>query len=164
MAKISIVYGSTMGATEAAAQTLAGLLGATATPIAQADAATFEADLVLLGSSTWGYGELQDDWAAGIALLDAVDLTGRQVAVFGTGDQCGFSDTYANALGILADKAVERGATLVGQTPSAGYRHSASLADRDGRFVGLALDDVNEPEKTPERLAAWAEPLAALVP
>lgn len=163
MAKISIVYGSTTGATEGAARQLALLLGASATPIASADAAAFDADLVILGSSTWGYGELQDDWAAGIALLDAVDLTGKKVAVFGTGDSSGFADTFANAIGILADKAVERGATLVGQVPAVGYGAVESLAVRDGMFVGLALDDTNEAEKTPGRIAAWAKGLQAVL-
>lgn len=161
MAKINILYGSTTGATEAAAQQLATLLGAEAKPIAAVTADDFDADLVILGSSTWGYGELQDDWVAGIALLDAVDLTGRKVAVFGTGDSVGFADTFVNAIGILADKAVERGATLVGQVPAVGYSAVESLAVRDGNFVGLALDDTNEADQTPDRIAAWAKTLQA---
>ena len=161
MAKINILYGSTTGATEAAAQQLATLLGAEAKPIAASTADEFDADLVILGSSTWGYGELQDDWVAGIALLDAVDLTGRKVAVFGTGDSVGFADTFVNAIGILADKAVERGATLVGQVPVVGYSAVESLAVRDGNFVGLALDDTNESDQTPDRIAAWAKTLQA---
>lgn len=162
MATIRILYGSTTGMTEAAALQLAALLDAEALPVAAATPESFEADLLILGSSTWGYGELQDDWQAGLALLESVDLTGRKVAVFGTGDQIGFSDTYVNALGILFDAAVARGATPVGETSSAEYRHTASLADRDGKFVGLALDELNEGDKTPERLAAWAETLRAL--
>lgn len=161
MANINILYGSTTGATESAAQQLAALLGAEAKPIAAATADDFAADLVILGSSTWGYGELQDDWSAGIALLDAVDLTGRKVAVFGTGDSVGFADTFVNAIGILADKAVERGATLVGQVPVVGYSAVESLAVRDGNFVGLALDDTNESDQTPDRIAAWAKTLQA---
>lgn len=161
MAKINILYGSTTGATEAAAQQLAMLLGAEAKPIAAATADDFDADLVILGSSTWGYGELQDDWVAGIALLDTVDLTGRKVAVFGTGDSVGFAETFVNAIGILADKAIERGATLVGQVPIVGYSAVESLAVRDGNFVGLALDDTNEADQTPDRIAAWAKTLQA---
>lgn len=157
MASITILYGSTTGATEQAAQTLAALLEARAVPVATATEADFDADLLILGSSTWGYGELQDDWAEAIGRLDALDLTGRKAAVFGTGDQCGFADTFVNAIGILADKLTERGATLIGQVPAADYRHSASLAERDGRFVGLPLDDTNEPDMTPERLSAWAD-------
>lgn len=159
MANIRILYGSTMGGTEAAAQILATSLNAEALPVAAATADSFgkgEAlDLLLLGTSTWGYGELQDDWASALPLLEAADLTGIKVAVFGTGDQIGFSDTYVNAIATLADIAVARGATLIGQTSAEGYQHTASLAEREGRFVGLALDDLNEPEKTPERLFAW---------
>ena len=106
MDNINILYGSTTGATESAAQQLAALLGAEAKPIAAATADDFAADLVILGSSTWGYGALQDDWTAGIALLDAVDLPGRKVAVFGTGASVGFADTFVNAIGLLADKAL----------------------------------------------------------
>ncbi len=163
MANIHILYGSTTGATEAAAQQLAALLGAEAKPVAAATPEDLEADLLILGSSTWGYGELQDDWAAGIALLDAADLSGRKVAVFGTGDSVGFADTFVNAIGILADKAVERGATLVGQVPAVGYAAVESLAVRDGNFVGLALDDTNEAEQTPDRIAAWAKALQASI-
>lgn len=169
MANIRILYGSTMGGTEAAAQILATSLNAEALPITAATVESFNTgsgpgealDLLLLGSSTWGYGELQEDWASALPLLEAADLTGVKVAVFGTGDQIGFSDTYVNAIATLADIAVARGATLIGQTSAAGYQHSASLADRDGVFVGLALDDLNEPEKTPERLSAWVEQLKA---
>lgn len=162
MATVKIIYGSTTGMTEAAAQSLAALFGAEAIPIASATPEDLDADLLILGSSTWGYGEPQDDWAAsGLALLDAADLSGRKVAVFGTGDSVGFADTFAAALGILADKAVERGATLVGQVPTAGYGATETTAVRDGRFVGLALDDTNESERTPERIAAWAERLKA---
>ena len=49
----------------------------------------------------------------------------------------------------------------MGQVPADGYAAKDSLAVRDGRFVGLALDDTNEAEQTPGRLAAWAEQLRA---
>lgn len=38
----------------------------------------FDAELVILGSSTWGCGEAQDDWAAvGLPLMEAVNGTPR---------------------------------------------------------------------------------------
>ena len=46
-------------------------------------------DLVLLGSSTWGWGELQDEWEEAIDQLKDTDLSGRKVGVFGSGDQMG---------------------------------------------------------------------------
>ncbi len=155
----AIIYGSTTGNTEAAAQKLATLLGAPCIPIAGAKAADFEAPLLILGSSTWGSGELQDDWASGIALLDTLDLTGKRVALFGTGDQATFSDTFVDAIGILCDKALSRGAILIGQTSPEGYTFTASRALRYDHLCGLALDDSEPPAAAHARLAAWAATL-----
>ena len=116
MANVKIIFGSTTGATESAAAEIAAAFGVTAVNIANASAEDFKADLLILGSSTWGLGELQDDWAAKIGLLEQADLKGKLVAVFGLGDQNGFADTYCGAMGILAQKAKARGALLIGQT------------------------------------------------
>ena len=40
-----------------------------------------------------------------------------------------------------------------------GYTFSKSYAVRDGKFVGLPIDEINESEKTDERLEAWVESL-----
>ena len=116
MANVKVIYGSSTGNTESAAAVIAGAFGTEAINITNAKPEDFEAGLLILGSSTWGLGELQDDWATGIAMLDGIDLTGRKVAVFGLGDQSGFGDTFVDAMGILANKAKERGAVLVGET------------------------------------------------
>ncbi len=159
MGKVNVLYGSTTGNTESAAKQIAGMFGTEAVSIVNATPDDFQADLLIFGCSTWGLGELQDDWAAGLSLLESADLSGKKVAVFGTGDQSGFSDTYCDALGILAKKAAERGAELVGKTSAEGYSNTGSLAETDGQFCGLALDDNNDPDKTPARIVAWVEQL-----
>lgn len=159
MDEVKVIYGSTTGATEAAARQIAAAFGTEPVNIAAAVPEDFQAELLILGTSTWGFGELQDDWITGIELLGSLDLSASRVAVFGLGDQCGFSDTFVDGMGQLAERAVAAGARLVGSTSSAGYRHNASAAERDGNFCGLALDDTNEPEKTPERISAWVEQL-----
>jgi len=159
MDKVKVIFGSTTGNTEAVAQQIAAAFGTEAVNIADAKASDFDAELLILGSSTWGCGELQDDWSSNIQLLENADLSGKKVALFGMGDQSGFADTYCDALGILAAKAKERGATIVGRTKADGYSHSASAAEENGAFCGLALDDNNEPEKTADRVAAWIEEL-----
>ena len=82
--------------TEAVAGKIAEALGGEAVNVASADAAAFDADLVVLDSSTWGVGDLQDDW---MAKLDEVKgyLGGKKVAVFGLGDSVGFADSYCVA-------------------------------------------------------------------
>lgn len=160
MAEIKIIYGSTTGCTESAAQAVGAAIGAASIlNITDAAAADFDADLLILGSSTWGIGELQDDWISGIEKLDAVDLTGKKVAVFGLGDQDGFGDSFCDAIGIIAEKAKTRGAVIVGETSAEGYRHSASAAEKDGVFCGLALDENNQPELTASRIDAWVAQL-----
>lgn len=136
--KASVIYGSTTGMTEAVAGKIAAALGASVANVATADAGAFDADLVVLGSSTWGIGELQDDWAA---RLDEVKgfLAGRKVAVFGLGDSLGFADSYCVAAETIADAAKEAGAALVGDV--------------------LKLDETNESEMTDSRIAAWVETL-----
>jgi sulfite reductase alpha subunit-like flavoprotein len=87
MANVKVIFGSTTGATESAAAEIAAAFGVQAINVANATADDFKADLLILGSSTWGLGELQDDWAAKIGLLEQADLKGKLVAVFGLGDQ-----------------------------------------------------------------------------
>ncbi len=159
MEKVKVIFGSTTGNTANAARQIAAAFGVEPVNIANAGPADFDAGLLILGSSTWGVGELQDDWVSGIDLLEKADLTGKKVAVFGTGDQAGFGDSYCDAIGIIADKAKSRGAQLVGATSADGYTHSSSIADRGGVFCGLALDEDNEAGKTAGRIAAWVEEL-----
>ena len=57
----------------------------------------------------------------------------------------------------IYDAAKEAGATIVGEVDAAGYSFDASDAVVDGKFVGLAIDEVNEADKTDERIAAWID-------
>jgi len=85
-----------------------------------------------------------------------MDLTGTRVALFGLGDQVEYSMEFADALGMLHEQLETRGAELVGYWPTAGYAYEFSKADLgDSRFCGLVLDQDNQPEQTPRRLAAW---------
>ncbi len=59
MSKTIVVYGSTTGTCESIAQTLGSKLGATVIDVASLSADQLqEADNILLGTSTWGAGEL----------------------------------------------------------------------------------------------------------
>jgi len=66
MKKIGIFYGSSTGTTQGIAETIASKLGVPASDVI--DVSKMNADMVkeyevlLLGTSTWGDGELQDDW------------------------------------------------------------------------------------------------------
>ena len=140
MDKVHVIYGSTTGMTEAVAAKIANAIGAQVFNVNAADAAAFDAELLVLGSSTWGVGDLQDDWAA---KLDEVkgNFAGKKVAVFGLGDSIGFADSFCMAAETLATAAKDAGATLVGDV--------------------LKLDDTNEDDQTDGKIAAWVETIKA---
>ena len=141
MDKVHVIFGSTTGMTETVAAKIAAEFGVSPININAADASAFDAELLVLGSSTWGVGDLQDDWAA---QLDAVkaNFAGKKVAVFGLGDFVGFADSFCVAAETIANAAKDAGATLVGDI--------------------LKLDDTNESAQTDDKIAAWIAPLKAL--
>ena len=156
MSKTIVVYGSTTGTCESIAQTLGDQLGAEVINVSDLTANQLaEADNIVLGTSTWGAGELQDDWYDGVNVVKSANLSGKRVALFGCGDSASYSDTFCGGMKELYDAAVAAGATAVGAVPTDGYTFDDSDAVVDGQFVGLALDDVNEDDKTSERISAW---------
>ena len=53
------------------------------------------------------------------------------------------------------------GARVIGAWPVAGYDYKASQAMVDDRFLGLALDQINQPALTEARVDAWLQQLAS---
>ncbi len=156
MSKTIVVYGSTTGTCESIAQTIGDQLGAEVINVSDLTANQLaEADNIVLGTSTWGAGELQDDWYDGVNVVKSANLSGKRVALFGCGDSASYSDTFCGGMKELYDAAVAAGATVVGAVPTDGYTFDDSDAVVDGQFVGLALDEVNEDDKTSERISAW---------
>ncbi|MBK1665216.1 flavodoxin [Rhodospirillum rubrum] len=157
---ITIIYGSDGGTTQGVAKRIASQLQARVVDIKAATTDDLEGcDLLILGAPTYGLGDLQYDWDSKLKLLGAAKLTGKKVALFGTGDQTNYPDSFVDAMGILYDQVVAQGATVVGFTPTHGYDYTHSLAERDGQFVGLALDEDNQPSLTGKRIAAWVDHL-----
>lgn len=155
---IGIYYGSSTGNTEAAANDIAAALGVDAADVhnvSDTDASTVSGyDTLVLGSSTWGAGDLQDDWYDFLDNLKAQDLSGKKIALFGCGDSDSYGDTFCGALGQIYDALQDSGATFIGQVDPEGYQVTDSEINRDGKFIGLALDAADE-DKNPERIANW---------
>ena len=153
-----VIYGSSTGTCQSIAETIAAKLGVSAVDVASIDEATLsEHDNLVLGTSTWGAGELQDDWYDGIKLLKSEGLSGKTVALFGCGDAESYPDTFCGGMKELYDAAKEAGANVLEGVSTEGYTFDDSDAVVDGKFVGLALDDINEDDKTEERIDAWLE-------
>ena len=164
--KVGIVFGTCTGNTEELAEVIRDHLGLEdeclqdVARMEAADLANF--DFLIIGIPTWHIGELQDDWYGIHEDLDEVDMTGTQIALFGLGDQLGYSDTFLDGMGILYDKFLERGATgNVGFWPTDGFEFDDSKALKDGQFCGLAIDQDCQPELTDERVEKWCQILKA---
>jgi flavodoxin I len=163
MAQIGIVYGSTTGNTTKCAEKIQQLLGkeqADLLNIAKAEADDLNGyPNLILGTSTWGYGDLQDDWESKLAMLKEINWQGKKVALFGLGDQEAYSSTFLDAMGTLYNTLIDAGATCIGAWPTEGYTFDESTAVVDDRFVGLALDEENQEDKMDERIQNWLNQL-----
>lgn len=159
--KTLVIYGSTTGTTEEVAQKIAEKLNAEAVNVADVtEDQIAEADNLVLGSSTWGAGELQDDWYDGIDKLKSANLKGKTIAIFGVGDSASYSDTFCGSMAGLYDAVKDSGAKIVGAVSTDGYTFDDSESVVNGKFVGLALDEENESDKTDERIDNWVKAIS----
>jgi flavodoxin I len=153
---VNVIFGSDGGATKGVAAKISKKAQGKSIDIKAASRADFEnCDLLILGSPTYGDGTLQTDWEENIDKLREANLAGKKVALFGTGDQATYPDSFVDAMGILFDEVTEKGAAVIGFTDTAGYDYTGSTAERDGRFVGLALDQDGQSGMTEKRVTAW---------
>ncbi len=158
---IGIFFGSNGGATERVAEIIKDKLELETDliDISQAEIGDFDKYTeIILGTSTWGEGDLQDDWEDIFDEFKAVNFSGKTVALFGNGDQEGYPDNYLDAMGTLYTQAVENGANVIGNGWSQeGYDFDESTAIVDGAFVGLAIDEDNQDDLTEKRITQWVE-------
>ena len=161
--KLGLFFGTTTGFTEMAAQSVRALLGNSLSLYKNIGESTPEdlvsCDNLILAIPTWDVGQLQSDWWAFFPKLDSIDFHGKKVAFIGIGDQYGYPDTFLDAMGDLWKKIEVRGGQLVGQWPTEGYDFSSPKPVVNGKFIGLALDPVNQDEMTTDRIKKWVEQL-----
>ncbi len=119
MAKVIIVYGSTMGNTETLSKSVEeGLKGLGMDVLVKNVVETKPEELknydaIVLGCSTWGDGELQDDFIEFESKMNDLILTGKKAACFGPGDNEMYADTFCMAVDILEDRLKKCGAEIV---------------------------------------------------
>lgn len=157
---VIVIFGSDNGCTRSIADQIAAKIDGKAIDIVDAEPADMEnCSLLILGCPTYADGELQSDWDTHLRKLEAAELTNKRVAIFGTGDQVGFPESFVDAIGILHDIVERKGAEMIGYTDPAGYDFVKSAALRDGKFVGLAIDEDNQSSETEARVTAWLDQL-----
>jgi flavodoxin I len=161
VAKIGLFFGSDEGNTEGVAYGIQKRLGLDVVDVhdiadvTQEDFANYE--MVILGISTWDFGQIQSDWEEFWGDIAEVDFSGKIVAFYGLGDQFGYGDYFLDAMGMLHDVVIQTGPEIVGHWSTEGYEFDASKAQIPGQplFVGLALDEDQQENLTHERLNRW---------
>jgi flavodoxin I len=120
-------------------------------------------DVLIIGSPTYGEGEFPgldsgtstESWLEFMPNLSGADFAGKTIALYGLGDQVGYSDHFLDAMGMLYDAFADCGAKFVGFTDTEGFDFTSSKAVMDDKFVGLALDEDNQKELSDMRLNDW---------
>jgi flavodoxin I len=161
VAHIGLFFGSDEGNTERIAYRIQQRFGTDnldvqdIADVTQLDFAKY--NKIILGIPTWDFGQIQSDWEEFWDDISAVDFTGKQVALYGLGDQFGYGDYFLDAMGMLHDVIIQNGAEIVGHWSTSGYEFEASKAEISGAglFVGLALDEDQQEDLTTERLNRW---------
>jgi len=111
---------------------------------------------LIIGSSTWGEGDLQDDWEENWEQFQAIDFEGKTVALFGYGDQEQYCDNFVDAMGMIGEVVTQGEGKIIGQWSANEYDFDESKALLDDEtFIGLALDEDNQAELTDERIKTW---------
>ena len=110
---------------------------------------------LILGGSTWGDGELNDDWEDAWIDFCKLDLSNKTITLFGLGDQESYSYEFCSALGIIYEQLLSSKVNVIGFTSTEGYYHDASKAQIDSNFVGLILDEDNQSDLTDKRINNW---------
>lgn len=164
MSKIALFYGTQTSNTQTAAEAIhrefEGENIVTLYDISKTEFSDFvNYSYIIIGCPTWNVGELQSDWEDFYDELNNIDFSSKKVAYFGTGDQVGYPDTFQDAIGILEEKISELGGETVGYWSTDSYEFTNSKAVRDGKFVGLALDEDNQSELTQQRIKSWVAQL-----
>ncbi|PSO48987.1 MAG: flavodoxin FldA [Cyanobacteria bacterium SW_9_44_58] len=164
MTKIGLFFGSTTGNTQDIAERIqeefSGDNVVMLHEISEVEEDEFsDYDNIIIACPTWDIGQLQSDWEGFYLDLDEVDFSGKKVAYFGVGDQEGYPDNFQDAMGILEAKISELGGKTVGHWSTDGYDFNESKAIKNGKFVGLALDEDNQADLTDERISVWVKQL-----
>lgn len=161
--EVGLFFSTMSGNTERIAGYIGDNTGLTPAGVAGVTAADLESyDGIIVGAPTWNTGA--DDMRSGTDIDDWLydtlanaDLKGKKVALYGCGDQAGYSGNFCDSVGELYDCFTARGAEVVGFTSQDGYEHYESKAVKDDMFVGLLCDEQNQMDMSEERAAAWVE-------
>ena len=117
MTKVVLIYGSTTGNTEALSKSVEKGLKTSGLDVSLRNVTEVHpgelknGEGIILGCSTWGEGELQDDFIPFEEEMKKIELKGKKAAVFGPGDSS--YPLFCKAVDILEERLKECGAEII---------------------------------------------------
>ena len=112
-----------------------------------------------VGADNWEDANKGERWGPFYATMKekSISLKGKKIALYGLGDQVLYPEDFVSDMKLLYDYFSEFQAELIGSWSAEGYEHTDSDALEGDHFIGLALDEDNQPELTNERIDLWLE-------
>lgn len=168
MSKIGIFFGPEKGSVDKCAHIIAKELNMDANDVKSINSVQAidfsKYSHIIFGISTVGRNTWEDeakgnDWDIFAPQLKKMDFSNKTVAIFGLGDQLTYPEHFVNAIGWLNEILTKCGVNVVGACSTDGYRFEDSEALKDGKFIGLPIDEDNEPELTQTRVSNWVQQL-----
>lgn len=167
MSDILLVFGTDTGNTEEAAEKIQAEFSEEGHFVELMDVndcsvdAINDADICIFGVPTWDFGGIQEDWENFQGQLEATNLSGKKVALYGLGDQFGYGDFFIDAVGWLHEIIQPMKADIKGYWPTEGYDFTDSRALSEDRtfFYGLAIDEDQQFEQSDARIKKWVAQL-----
>ncbi len=165
MFKIGIFFGSDTGNTKRVAyliyEKISKYFDISILNIADSSVSDFKNfDILILGTSTWYYGELQYDWDNFLDKFKRLNFLNKRVCFFGCGNQKEYSDYFCNGVYKLYNVVKKGGALVFGYWPTKNYffNNSISLINKN-YFIGLMIDEINQYKFTNKRINIWVSKL-----
>lgn len=117
-------------------------------------------DCLIMGGSTvgaevWQDAEANNKWNIFFKALDKLNLKDKEVAIFGLGNQILYPNNFVDGMAVIHDEFKKRGANIIGSWPTEGYTFTDSLAVKNDKFIGLAIDEDQQEELTDDRINSW---------
>ncbi len=166
MQSIGIFYATISGNTKHVANAIADALSIAHTHVynvADIDVATMlNYDHIILGTPTYGKGDLHYIWSEILEEMKPFDFTKKRCSIFCLGDQKFHGSTFAGALVKMYDLLTAQGITVTGKWTDQRYtfEHSPSLLS-DNSYHGLVLDEVNQHSLSVSRIETWCKDLVS---
>lgn len=158
MKKIGLFYGTTSGKTKRIAELIEKEFGKKNIDLYNIrdiePLKILEYDNIILGTSAWGVGDMQDDWEQLIDEIVDLDFSGKKISLFGLGDQFEYPGSFADALGTLYCRLPVKD-QIVGFMPTTGFKYYFSSAEKNGEFVGLVINEDKQAELSSARVKQW---------